>query len=99
MVYTSDYQRKRKKSDTQSYDKSPYTLKENSKNKVIIREKRTDLTQSYVKSPNTPKENSKNKVISQKLHQNFDYTTIADPFRSWINETHPTGVWSNRITG
>ena len=40
----------------------------------------------------TPTENAN--VTTQKRHQNFDYTTIADRLRtvSWGNDSHPTGV-------
>ena len=33
-------------------------------------------------------------IDTQKGHQNFDYTTIADRLRtvSWSNTNHPTGV-------
>ena len=36
----------------------------------------------------------KGNVTTQKRHQNFDYTTIADRLRtvSWDNDSHPTGV-------
>ena len=38
--------------------------------------------------------NQKRNVTTQKRHQNFDYTTIADRLRtvSWGNDIHPTGV-------
>ena len=58
-----------------------------------MREKGRDLTQSYDKAP-TPTENPKSNLITQKRHQNFDYTTIADRLRtvSWGNHSHTTGV-------
>ena len=33
-------------------------------------------------------------MTTQKCHQNFDYTAIADRIRkvSWGNDSHPTGV-------
>ena len=36
----------------------------------------------------------KSNVTTQKRHQNFDYTTIADRPRTdrWGNDSHPTGV-------
>ena len=42
----------------------------------------------------TSTENPKSNVTTQKRHQNFDYTTIADWLRtvSWGNDSHPTGV-------
>ena len=42
----------------------------------------------------TKKKNPKSKVTTQKLHKNFDYTTIADRLRtvSWSNNSHQTGV-------
>ena len=53
-----------------------------------------DLTQSYDKSPIHPQTNPKRNVRTQKRHQNFDNTTIADWLRtiSWGNDSHPTGV-------
>ena len=41
-----------------------------------------------------PTENPKRNVTIQKLHQNFDYTTIADRHRmvSWGEDIHPTGM-------
>ena len=38
--------------------------------------------------------NPKSNVTTQKLHQNFDYTTIADRLRTvnWHNDSYPTGV-------
>ena len=56
---------------------------------LTSREKERDLTKSYDKSPYTD-----SNVTTQKRHQNFDYTTIADRLRtvSWGNDSHPTGV-------
>ena len=45
--------------------------------------------------PLHPQTNPKSNVTIQKRHQkNFNYTTIADRFRtvSWCNNSHPTGV-------
>ena len=47
------------------------------------------------KSPYTDRKIKKTNVTTQKRnHKNFDYTTIADRFRtvSWGNDSHPTGV-------
>ena len=42
----------------------------------------------------TPTEKYKSNATTQKRHQNFDNTTIADRLRtvSWGNESHQTGV-------
>ena len=52
-----------------------------------------DLTRSYDKNPYT---NNKfeNQLTTQKRHQNFDYTTIADRIRTFSssNNSHPTDV-------
>ena len=42
----------------------------------------------------TPTEKSKNNMKTQKCHQNFEYTTIADRLRTviWSYESHPSGV-------
>ena len=46
--------------------------------------------------PLHPQTTPKRNVTTQKLHQNFDYTTIADRLTyrifSWGNDCHPTGV-------
>ena len=55
----------------------------------VLREKVRDLKEVWQKPRHL-----KSNVTSQKRHQNFDYTTIADRLRtvSWSNESHPTGV-------
>ena len=42
----------------------------------------------------TPKEKLKSNVTTQRRHQNFDYTTIADQLStvSWSNNSHPAVV-------
>ena len=53
-----------------------------------------DLTEFYDKFPLINRK-FKNQVTTQKLHQNFDYTMIADRLRtvSWsYYNSHPTGV-------
>ena len=57
------------------------------------REKERDLTQSY-DEPTHQQKKPKSKATTRKLHQNFDYTTIADRLRtvSWGNNS-PQLVW------
>ena len=58
------------------------------------REKGRELTQSYDKSPYTHRKNPKRNMTTQKRHQTFDYTAIADRLKtvSWANDSHQTGV-------
>ena len=53
-----------------------------------------NLIQSYEKKPLRPQKNPKSNETTQKRHQNFDYTTIADRLGTvgWSNDSHPTGV-------
>ena len=51
---------------------------------ISQREKGRDLTQSYEKSPYTHKTIQKSNAKTQKRHQNFDYTTIADQLTTKI---------------
>ena len=57
-------------------------------------EKGRNLTQSNDKSPYTDRKIQKSNMKTQKCHQNFDYTTIADRLWtvSWGSDSHPTGV-------
>ena len=60
-----------------------------------VKEKGRDLTQSYdKKTPLHPQTIPKGNLTTQKRHQKFDYTLIADRLRtvSWSNNSHPTGV-------
>ena len=53
------------------------------------------MTQSYNQKTLHPKKNPKNKLTTtQKRHQNFDFTTIADRLRtvSLSNDSHQTDV-------
>ena len=55
---------------------------------MYIRIEKEDLTQSYDKSPYTNRK-FENQRTTDKRHQNFDYTTIADRLRtvSWSNKS------------
>ena len=57
-----------------------------------MQRKGREVTESYDKNPYTHKK-SKKHVTTQKRHQNFDYTTIADRLMtvSWGNDSHP--IW------
>ena len=57
-------------------------------------EKERDLTQSYDENPSYTNRKFNKQLTTQKCHQNFDYTTIADRFRtvSLSNNGHPTGI-------
>ena len=51
-------------------------------------------TRSDSASPMTKAPKFNNQLTTQKHHQNFDYTTIADRLSTvgWSNNSHPTGV-------
>ena len=57
------------------------------------RDRERYLTQFSVENPYTNRK-CNNELTTQKRHQNFDCTTIADRLRtvSWSNNSHPTGV-------
>ena len=60
----------------------------------MIREKGRDVQHVLWQKPLHPQKNLKSNVTTQKRHQNFNHTTIADHLKtvSWGNESHPNGV-------
>ena len=60
-----------------------------------VKEKKEDIWLGFMTKTLKPTENSKqSKVTTQKRHQKFDYTAIADGLRtvSWRKDRHVTGV-------
>ena len=58
------------------------------------RDKREEIWLGHMKKAPSQKKNPKSNVTTQKLHQNFDYTTAVDRLRtvSCSNNSHQNGV-------
>ena len=59
-----------------------------------VQRKRKGSDSVLWQKPLHPLKNPKSNVTTQKMYQNFDYTTITDRLRtvSWGNDSDPTGV-------
>ena len=60
----------------------------------LYREKKEEIWLSPITKAPTPTEKFKKQRDNKKATKNFDYTTIADRFRTvmWSNSSHSTGV-------
>ena len=60
----------------------------------VAKRKKEEISLIVMTKALAPQKSPKSTVTTQKRHQNFDYTTIADRPRiiSWVDDSHPTGV-------